>query len=62
MNLAGKPVTRGNASNGFHPFLGPDELKGSLQDVRNKIMVDFDPLQCFLRDVQASYLELPIFF
>ncbi|KAI4381714.1 hypothetical protein MLD38_007764 [Melastoma candidum] len=51
----GKTVARGSISSVFHPFLGPGELKGSSQDVRTKLMVDFDPVQCFLRDVEKDF-------
>ena len=55
--LAGKHVARGNASKAFHPFLLPGELKGTLEELRNKLLVDLDPLKCLIGDLEASSFE-----
>ena len=47
-------VVRGNPNKIFNPFLLPKDLKGSSEELRNKLMVDFDPLRCFLGDLEAS--------
>lgn len=45
---------RGNPSEIFHPFLIPGDLRGSLEEMKNKLMVNFDPLGHFTRDIEAS--------
>lgn len=47
-------MARGNASKFFHPFMVPGDLKGSSEEVKNKLLVNFDPLRCFLGDLEAS--------
>lgn len=32
----------------------PGDLKGSLEEVKNKLLVNFDPLRCFVGDLEAS--------
>ncbi|KAM7252197.1 hypothetical protein ACFE04_024080 [Oxalis oulophora] len=50
----GKHVAHGDASKVFHPFLMPKDLKGSLGEVQNKLLVDFDPLRCFVGDLEGE--------
>ncbi|KAF4390253.1 hypothetical protein F8388_019908, partial [Cannabis sativa] len=50
-------VARGSPSKIFHPFLLHEELKGSAEELRNKLLVDFDPLKCFLGDIEKRGLE-----
>lgn len=45
-------VARGNPSKLFHPFLLPGDLKGNSKGLRNKLLVDFDPLKCFVGDLE----------
>ena len=47
-------MAHGNASNAFHPFLLPADMKGSLEQLKTKLMVNFDPLSCFVGDVEVS--------
>ena len=56
MFWAGRHVARVNASKAFDPFLLLEDMKGSLEEVKNKMMVDFDPLRCFVGDLEASIL------
>ncbi|KAL5557295.1 hypothetical protein UlMin_039531 [Ulmus minor] len=51
----GKHVACGNASKAFHPFLLPGELKGTLEELRNKLLVDFDPLKCLIGDLEEEH-------
>ncbi|PON74894.1 Nrap protein [Parasponia andersonii] len=51
----GMYVARGNPSKIFHPFLLPGDLKGSSEEVRNKLLVDFDPLRCLLGDLKEEF-------
>lgn len=47
-------MARGNASKVFHPFLLPADLNGNSEDLRNKLLVNFDPMRCFVGDIEAS--------
>ncbi|XP_021848982.2 uncharacterized protein [Spinacia oleracea] len=51
----GKYVARGNPSNYFSPIFRPKDVKGGLDVIKTKIMVDFDPLQCYLMDIQGGF-------
>lgn len=52
--LPGKHVAKGHASKIFQPFLLPRDLKGRPEELRNKLLVDFNPSRCFIRDLEAS--------
>lgn len=47
-------MARGKSSKSFHPFMLPGDLKGSSKEVKNKLLVDFNPLGCFVGDLEAS--------
>ncbi|XP_012491652.1 uncharacterized protein LOC105803799 isoform X2 [Gossypium raimondii] len=52
----GRHVAHGNASTCFHPFLLPSDMKGSsLEQLKTKLMVNFDPLRCFVGDVEKGF-------
>lgn len=51
----GKHVARGKASKSFHPFMLPGDLKGSSKEVKNKLLVDFNPLGCFVGDLEKEF-------
>ncbi|VVA09728.1 PREDICTED: nucleolar [Prunus dulcis] len=51
----GVHVARGNASKVFHPFLLPGDLNGNSEDLRNKLLVNFDPMRCFVGDIEKEY-------
>ncbi|XP_054824422.1 uncharacterized protein LOC129322255 [Prosopis cineraria] len=51
----GKHVARGHASKCFQPVLLPGDLKGRPEVVRSKLLVDFDPLRCFIRDLENEF-------
>uniref|UniRef100_A0A7N0T892 Nucleolar protein 6 n=1 Tax=Kalanchoe fedtschenkoi TaxID=63787 RepID=A0A7N0T892_KALFE len=51
----GKLVACGNPSKSFHPFLMPEDFKGSVEDLKSKLLVDFDPVKCFLVDLEKKY-------
>lgn len=40
----------------FKPFLLPGDLKRSHEELKNKLMVDFEPTKCFMSGLQASVL------
>ncbi|XP_009347539.2 nucleolar protein 6 isoform X1 [Pyrus x bretschneideri] len=52
---AGVHVACGNASNVFHPFLLPGDMKGNSEALRNKLLVNFDPLRCYVGDLEKEY-------
>ncbi|XP_057529291.1 uncharacterized protein LOC130807910 isoform X1 [Amaranthus tricolor] len=51
----GTYVARGNSSKEFSPILRLTDVKGSLDALKKKLMVDFDPLQCYLVDLQGGF-------
>ncbi|GMH24573.1 hypothetical protein Nepgr_026416 [Nepenthes gracilis] len=51
----GVDVARGNASKAFHPFLVAREMKGGSDELKKKLMVDFDPLRCYLSDLEREF-------
>lgn len=53
----GKTVALGTASKAFRPFVTSKDLKGNLEEIKNKLMVKFDPLQYFLEDLQREFPE-----
>ncbi|XWS45420.1 hypothetical protein CRYUN_Cryun15aG0135300 [Craigia yunnanensis] len=53
----GRHLFHGNASNAFHPYLLPADMKGSLEQLKTKLMVNFDPLRCFVGDVEKEFSD-----
>ncbi|KAE8655090.1 putative ADP-ribosylation factor [Hibiscus syriacus] len=51
----GRHVAHGSASNSFHPFLLPADMNCSLEQIKTKQMVNFDPLRCFVGDVEKEF-------
>lgn len=49
-------MARVNASKAFAPFLLPEDMKGGSEEVKSKMLVGFDPLRCFVGDLEASIL------
>lgn len=54
----GKHVARGNASKVFQPFMSPGEFKGSLEELKNKLLVNFDPLRFFVGDLEKEFSNM----
>lgn len=54
--FAGIHVAKGDPSKIFSPFLLPRNLKPNSEDIKNKLLVNFDPLRCYIADLQASDL------
>ncbi len=50
-------MAHGNPSNAFCPFMSRGDMEGSLEELKRKVMVNFDPLRCFVGDVEASIVE-----
>ncbi|KAG4973352.1 hypothetical protein AAZX31_11G066800 [Glycine max] len=51
----GTHVAEGHASKCFQPFLLPKDLKGRPEELKNKLLVDFDPSKCFIRDLKQEF-------
>ncbi|XP_061342356.1 uncharacterized protein LOC133288574 isoform X3 [Gastrolobium bilobum] len=51
----GTHVARGHASKCFQPFLLPRDLKGKSEELKNKLLVDFDPSRFFIRDLEKEF-------
>ncbi|GAB4846824.1 hypothetical protein Ancab_025831 [Ancistrocladus abbreviatus] len=54
----GRRVAQGNASKDFHPYLVPRDMKTNLDDLKKKLMVDFDPLRCYIIDLESEFPNL----
>ncbi|KAL6551884.1 hypothetical protein OROGR_008038 [Orobanche gracilis] len=53
----GRNAMHGKASKAFQPFLLPRDLKGSPEELKNKLMVNFDPLRYFVSDIERDFPE-----
>ncbi|XAR73269.1 hypothetical protein NMG60_11007182 [Bertholletia excelsa] len=51
----GRHVVRGKPSKIFHPLILHGDMKGSLEELKCKLLVDFDPLRCFIRDLEREF-------
>ncbi|KAK1324081.1 hypothetical protein QJS10_CPA02g01160 [Acorus calamus] len=51
----GKKVIQGKASKDFQPYMSVWRTNESLEEARNKLMVNFDPTRCFLEDLQTEF-------
>ncbi|XP_052196632.1 uncharacterized protein LOC127803986 isoform X2 [Diospyros lotus] len=51
----GRHVVCGGPSKSFHPFMSPGDIKGRLEEMKHKLMVDFNPLQCFIGDLEREF-------
>ncbi|XP_022152358.1 nucleolar protein 6 [Momordica charantia] len=48
-------VAKGDPSKIFSPFLLPRNLKPNSEDIKNKLLVNFDPLRCYIADLQKEF-------
>ncbi|KAK7406701.1 hypothetical protein VNO78_08331 [Psophocarpus tetragonolobus] len=51
----GSRVAEGRSSNCFQPFLLPKDLKGRPEELKNKLLIDFDPSKFFIRDLKQEF-------
>lgn len=51
----GKQVIWGKASKDFHPYMPLGSSLKRLEDARNKLMVNFDPIKYFLEDLKREF-------
>ncbi|KAJ4898834.1 Nrap protein [Raphanus sativus] len=58
----GKHVARGKASTAFNPFLLPGDLKRSPEELKKKLMVDFEPTKCFMSGLQEEFGTLKTWY
>ncbi|XP_050228407.1 uncharacterized protein LOC126677694 [Mercurialis annua] len=58
----GTLVAHGNATKTFQPFMLSSDLRGSLEKLKDKLMVDFDPLRCYIADIQKEFEELKLWY
>ncbi|CAN1190623.1 Nucleolar protein 6 [Linum perenne] len=50
----GRVIVHGNATKSFAPFFTAEDFKGNLQQLKDKLLVDFNPLRCYVTDLKAS--------
>ncbi|KAG8659917.1 nucleolar protein 6 isoform X2 [Manihot esculenta] len=58
----GTLVVHGNASKAFRPFMLPGDLRGSPEDLKHKLMVNFDPLRSYIADLQGKFNTLKLWY
>ncbi|XP_027117353.1 uncharacterized protein [Coffea arabica] len=54
----GRLVMRGRASKSFHPFLLAGVgtgIKACLEDLKDKVMIDFNPVRCFIDEIERDF-------
>ncbi|KAK7309292.1 hypothetical protein RJT34_05888 [Clitoria ternatea] len=51
----GTQVAKGHASTYFQPFLLSKELRGRPEELKTRLLVDFDPSKCFIRDLEKEF-------
>lgn len=55
----GKRVACGNASKIFNPYLSLKDFNGrSVEEMKSRLMVDFDPLRCYIADIQNEFPDM----
>ncbi|KAF9609709.1 hypothetical protein IFM89_018157 [Coptis chinensis] len=50
----GRHVAQGDPSSEFHPFMLHGNMKESLEEMKKTLMVNFDPVRCFMEDLKVS--------
>ncbi|CAL1360812.1 unnamed protein product [Linum trigynum] len=59
----GRVVARGNASKSFSPFFSSEDLRGrNLQKLKDKLMVDFDPLRLYVTDLKREFSTVKLWY
>ncbi|KAL9273669.1 Pyridine nucleotide-disulfide oxidoreductase domain-containing protein [Drosera capensis] len=48
-------IAQGDATKDFNPFLAHKDMKGNLDEVKQRLMVDFDPLRCYIEDLERDF-------
>eukprot|EP00257_Ricinus_communis_P021381 XP_015580860.1 nucleolar protein 6 [Ricinus communis] len=58
----GRLVAHGSATKAFQPFILPGDLRGSSEKLKEKLMVNFDPLRCYIADLQEECNTLKLWY
>ncbi|XP_021908004.1 LOW QUALITY PROTEIN: nucleolar protein 6 [Carica papaya] len=58
----GSHVAHGKASKSFHHFILPGDLKTSSEELKSKLMVNFDPLMSFAGDLEKEFITLKLWY
>ncbi|XP_038874530.1 nucleolar protein 6 [Benincasa hispida] len=48
-------IAKGNPSKIFSPYLSPRNLKACSDNIKDKLLVNFDPLSCYIADLQKEF-------
>ncbi|CAN0861852.1 Nucleolar protein 6 [Linum grandiflorum] len=48
----GRIIARGNATKSFGPFFTSEDFKGNLQQLKDKLLIGFDPLRCYVTELK----------
>ncbi|KAF9612335.1 hypothetical protein IFM89_038938 [Coptis chinensis] len=51
----GRHVAQGDPSSEFHPFMLHGNMKESLEEMKKTLMVNFDPVRCFMEDLKGEF-------
>ncbi|KAL5976326.1 hypothetical protein ACLOJK_020657 [Asimina triloba] len=51
----GRCVVQGNASKDFHPYISLVNRQQRFEEMRNQLMVNFDPTRCFVEDLKRKF-------
>lgn len=54
----GRHIVEGDACKDFNPFIRLGDRHQSIEEVRNKLMVNFDPTRCFVDDLKREFPEI----
>uniref|UniRef100_A0A2P2LWG1 Nucleolar RNA-associated family protein n=1 Tax=Rhizophora mucronata TaxID=61149 RepID=A0A2P2LWG1_RHIMU len=58
----GRLVANGKASKAFRPFMLPEDLRGSSEELKKGLLVDFDPLRCYIEDLEKEFNSLKVWY
>ncbi|KAF2290735.1 hypothetical protein GH714_015240 [Hevea brasiliensis] len=58
----GRLVVHGNASKAFQPFMLPGDLRGNSEELKHKLMVNFDPLMSYVADLQKEFNTFKLWY
>ncbi|CAN1814117.1 Nucleolar protein 6, partial [Linum perenne] len=58
----GRVIVHGNATKSFAPFFTAEDFKGNLQQLKDKLLVDFNPLRCYVTDLKAKFSTVKLWY
>lgn len=53
--IAGKHIIKGSSNNDFHSYMPLEISKERFEEVRNELMVNFDPTRCYVEDLKVRF-------